>query len=153
MLVSEPGCWQELARPFSETVARHPDKRFILKLHPQDIDNWPSRYPVGLAENVTVVDDPSADLYELFGQCQAVVGYGSTVLYEASFFGLKVCLLNEDGANPSEALSFTGRYNFYEFVELDDFDRMLESDRMDESTDGNPFFAAFDAAGFKSLIE
>jgi hypothetical protein len=152
MLVSEPGCWQQLSRPFSEIVARHPKMRFVLKLHPQDVDDWPSRYPAGLAENVTVVDDPSADLYDLFGQCRAVVGYGSTVLYEASFFGLRVCILNEDGTNPSEAIRYIGSYNFYEFVKLDDFDRMLESDRSDESRDGNPFFAAFDEAAFKDLI-
>ena len=50
MPISEPGCWQQLAGPFSEIVTRHPDKQFILKLHPQDIDDWPSRYIVGLAE-------------------------------------------------------------------------------------------------------
>jgi hypothetical protein len=153
MLVSEPGCWQELTRPFSEIVARHPDRQFILKLHPQDVGNWPSRYPAGLAKNVTVADDPSADLYDLFGECRAVVGYGSTVLYEASFFGLKVCLLNEDGTNPSEAVRYVGSYNFYEYARPEDFDRMLESDRTDESMDGNPFFAAFDAAAFRSLLE
>lgn len=152
MLVSEPGCWQELARPFSEIVARHPDQHFILKLHPQDVGDWPTRYPVGLVGNVAVVDDPSADLYDLFGRCRAVVGYGSTVLYEASFFGLKVCLLNEDGANPSEAIRYIGSYNFYEYVRVEDFDRMLKSGRADESMDGNPFFAAFDDAAFKALI-
>ena len=75
------------------------------------------------------------------------------MLYEASFFGLRVGLLNEDGANPSEAICFTGSYNFYELVKVEDFDRMLESDRVDESTDGNPFFAAFDDAALKGLLE
>jgi hypothetical protein len=152
MLISEPGCWKELAQPFSEIVARHPGTQFILKLHPQDVGDWPSRYSAGLAANVTVVDDPSADLYDLFGRCRAAVGFGSTALYEASFYGLKVCLLNADGANPSEAIRFVGSYNFYEFAKAEDFDRMLESGRADESRDGNPFFAAFDDALFKGLI-
>jgi hypothetical protein len=63
-----------------------------------------------------------------------------------------VCLLNADGANPSEAIRFVGSYNFYEFAKAEDFDRMLESGRADESRDGNPFFAAFDDALFKGLI-
>jgi hypothetical protein len=152
MLVSEPGCWQELSRAFGEMVARHPEVHFILKFHPQDIGDWRSRYPVGLAANVTAVEDPAADLYDLFGECRAVVGYASTVLYEASFFGLKVGLLNENGLNPSEALRYIGRFNFFELAVVEDFGRMLASDRLDESKEGNPFFAAFDQALFDELI-
>ena len=150
MLVSEPGCWQELAA-FSDIVAGNPDIRFILKLHPQDVGGWPARYPCGLAGNVTVIDDPSADLYDLFAECRAVVGYGSTVLYEASFFGLKVGLLNADGKNPNEAIHYAGSYNFYTLAAPGDFRNMLESPRVDESAEGNPFFAAFDADLFRRV--
>lgn len=150
MLVSEPGCWQELT-DFTDIVAAHPEVRFILKLHPQDVGNWPARYPCGLDTNVTVVDDPSADLYDLFADCRAVVGYGSTVLFEASFFGLKVGLLNRDGKNPNEAIRYIGSYNFYAVTAPDDFGAMLASARVDESVDGNPFFAAFDAALFQRV--
>jgi len=153
MLVSKPGKWKALAAWFDEIVARHPERQFLLKLHPQEVQGWPSRYPVGLRENVTVFDDPGDDLYDLFGHCAVVLGDDSTVMYEASFFGLKTGLLNYDHANPSAAIVFAGTHNFHELNTLDDVERLLVDPTRGVIENDNPFFAGFDEQRFRTLAD
>jgi len=152
MLTSKPPRWRELDRIYSQVVKENPDTQFILKLHPQDVQGWENRYKVGLACNVHVIDDPTQDLYEIFSSCQAVIGDDSTLLYEASFFGLKVGLLNEDGNNPCEAIRYVGSYNFFEIKAVADVKEMLASKRFGEVDEGNPFFSEFKGDLLRNML-
>jgi hypothetical protein len=150
MLVSQPEMSSRLAGRFEEIVDGNRDLRFLLKLHPQDIHGWAQRYPVGRRPNVVVCDSPSADILELFSKCRAVVGHNSTALFEASFFGLRVGILNWDGTNNCPALRYAGRYNLFELRSVAALRAMLSAPATRPET-GNPFLADFDARRFAQL--
>ncbi|MBA3563710.1 MAG: hypothetical protein H0W33_06820, partial [Gammaproteobacteria bacterium] len=152
MLVSQPHISRALGAVFGTVVKHRPDVQFILKLHPQDVDRWWERYPCGREMNVQVPVEPSSDLYALFAECRCVIGYDSTVLFEASFFGLAVGILNLDGRNRCSALEFDGRYNFHEIRDPGQIDDLLGAEQSSCEYDANPFFAAFDKARFQRLM-
>ncbi|CAN5354983.1 hypothetical protein BH24PSE2_BH24PSE2_03040 [soil metagenome] len=152
MLVSQPHVSRRLGRQFGAIVDAHPGEQFILKLHPQDVAQWADRYPLAERPNVAVHGEGPPDLYDLFADCSSVIGYDSTVLFEASFFGLKVGVLNLDGTNPCAALGFKGRYNFREIRNLRQVTDLLRG-APDEPEPDNPFFAAFDEARFLHLLD
>jgi hypothetical protein len=152
MLVSQPHEWQLLESAFSGIVAAHPDVSFILKLHPQDVGRWWERYPSGNAPNVEVCGGLYPDLYDLFAQCDCVCGYDSTVLFEASFLGLKVGILNLDGRNRCPALEFDGRFNFQELRTTAEFGELLNRTAAADPGAAHPFFAPFDRERFLRVI-
>jgi hypothetical protein len=153
MLVSKPGSNADLARWFAQIVQRHPGVQFILRLHPQDTYEWERRYPIGNAPNVTVSAEAYADLYDSFRGCSAVVGDDSTVLFEAAFFGLNVGLLNLDGTNASPALQYVGNYNFFEIRSLEQLEALLQPQPPSSQGGGSPFFAEFDVASFRRVVQ
>ena len=81
-----------------------------------------------------------------------MLGDDSTLLFEASYFGLNVGLLNLDGCNQSEALAYAGRFGFSDIRTLDDVDALLARPADGGIRDGNPFFAAFDEGAFRKLV-
>ena len=151
MLLSQPEMSARLANAFWKIAAANDDVQFLLKLHPQDIADWQRRYPVGLRTNVRVCNDPAADLYGLFSECCAVVGHNSTALFEASFFGLKVGILNFDGTNECPALEHIGRFNLFELREPRSLAAMLAAP-IDDGVPDTPFLADFDARQFERLV-
>lgn len=151
MLVSQPEMAVELSQVFSSLASARKDLAFLLKLHPQDTHDWRRRYPVGTCANVTVCDDASMDLYQLFSDCRAVIGHNSTVLFEASFFGLNVGILNVHGDNQCPALRYVGRFNFHELRSARDLEDVIRAPAATQA--GNPFFAEFDPARFKALVD
>lgn len=150
MLVSQPEMSARLSAHFEAIAEANADVRFLLKLHPQDIHGWRRRYPVGLRSNVEVCDEPAGDIQAMFSKCSAVVGHNSTALFEASFFGLKVGILNWDGTNDCPALDYVGRYNLFELRDAAGLKAMLEAP-VAETVAGNPFLADFDASRFGAL--
>jgi hypothetical protein len=150
MLVSQPEMAAELSAVFASLAAAHPDVQFLLKLHPQDTHEWRRRYPFAAGANVTACDDASTGLYELFSDCRAVIGHNSTVLFEASFFGLRVGILNLHGNNPCPALRYAGRFNFFEMRSLHDLEAVLRAPAAEEA--GNPFLADFDRERFDAAV-
>jgi hypothetical protein len=151
MLVSQPQLWRKLADAYGRMVRANPDVRFILRLHPQDVTGWERRYPFGEASNVEVSAGSGSDLYAVFRQCACAIGYDSTVLFEASFFGLAVGILNEDGMNRCSALAFKGRFGFYELRAAEHISDLLRAPRP-KAGETNPFFAEFELGRFESLL-
>lgn len=152
MLVSRPSRNAYLSGQFLDLVRRHPEREFVLRLHPQDVRQWESRYPAGRLPNVRVSTEAEEDLYEAFSGCTAAVGDDSTVLYEASFFGLNVAILNLDGRNRCPALAFSGRFGFAEARSAEALDALLDAPARTASPEGNPFLAEFDDARFRALV-
>jgi hypothetical protein len=153
MLVSQPHLAGGLGTAFGTIVRTYSDVQFLLKLHPQDVDRWWQRYPFGQEPNVQVLTDRGLDLYSLFTECSAVIGFDSTVLFEASFFGLKVGILNFDGRNRCAALQFVGRFNFHEIRDSKQVADLLRTPPSPGESGDNPFFAKFDESGFLGLME
>lgn len=152
MLVSQPHLSRVLEPAYSWIVEHFPAVEFILKLHPQDVGRWWERYPCGKKDNVKVQAEASPDLYSLFAECSCVIGYDSTVLFEASFFGLVTGILNEDGTNRCAALEFAGRYNFFEVRDLEQVGQLLRVMPEPLDRDDHPFFAEFDEDRFLQLM-
>jgi hypothetical protein len=151
MLVSRPRRHAEVSAWFDAIVRRHPGRRYVLRLHPQDVHDWHSRYPVGALANVETSSEEQENLYDAFASCNVVLGTDSTLLYEAASFGLKVGILNFDGLSASAALEYAGRCNFREIRDLADLDRLLAADTA-RDTGENPFFVQFDAGRFRELV-
>jgi hypothetical protein len=152
MLVSQPEMSSKLADIFKLLVEAYPEYSFVLRLHPQDRDRWADRYPVGSKSNVTISQSSEEELYELFRECLAVIGHNSTVLYEASFFGIPTGLLNLDGSNQCAALSYVGKYNFFEIKHIADLLDVLNASVIDEFYE-NPFFKRFDLHEFFQAVD
>jgi hypothetical protein len=153
LLISKPSRNAYLSSVFMEIVRRFPERDFVLRLHPQDAFRWESRYPVGELPNVRVSTEAHADLYDVFTECDLVIGDESTVLYEAAFFGLTVAILNLDGRNTSPALAFAGSFGFTEVRNPDDLESLLRREtRSVDPAEGNPFFSDFDAARFDEIL-
>jgi hypothetical protein len=153
MLVSQPHVWRMLDAAFGAMVSAFPDVRFILKLHPQDVGRWWERYRSGRAPNVQVCGGMYPDLYSLFAECDCVCGYDSTVLFEASFLGLKVGILNSDGDNLCSALKFDGRFNFHEIRRPEQLGDLLRMETDPDTAGDNPFFVPFQHEKFLGLVQ
>lgn len=153
MLVSRPSRNAYLSERFLDLVQRHPGREFVLRLHPQDVHRWETRYPAGRLPNVRVSTEAEEDLYAAFSGCTVAVGDDSTVLYEAAFFGLNVAILNLDGRNRCPALAFSGQFGFAEARTAEALDALLDAPARTAATEGNPFLAEFDDARFRALVD
>ncbi len=150
MLVSQPNQAEDLNESFKAICLSLPDESFILQLHPQDRGNWQERYTVGKLPNVAVAKE-GQPLYQSFADCKAVIGQDSTVLYEASFFNLKVGLLNLPNTLKSSVRSRIGTYNFFDAQSVELVKDMLVSPRCDEAVEGNGYFDAFQEKTLRRL--
>jgi hypothetical protein len=74
------------------------------------------------------------------------------VLFEASFLGLKVGILNLDGRNRCPALEFDGRFNFQELRTTAEFGELLNRTAAADPGAAHPFFAPFDRERFLRVI-
>ena len=151
MLISQPNLSSALNIAFEEICEAFPEQKFLLKLHPQDRHQVAGRYPVSLLPNVELADE-GRSLYECFCDCQAVIGQDSTALLEASFFGLKVGLLNLSNAIENSFRERIGNHNFFSAESTDEVASMLASTRTNEALDGNGYFDAFKAANLTALL-
>lgn len=151
MLISQPNLSSELNTAFEEISQAFPEQQFLLQLHPQDRHLAASRYAVLRRPNVELApsDQP---LYESFKGCKAVIGQDSTALLEASFFGLKVGLLNLRGALQNSLRERIGAYNFFCADGIDQIANMFASSRKDECLNGNGYFDAFQADELADLL-
>jgi len=118
LLVSQP----ELSTRFSQDIVNlsraNIDKTFVVKLHPQDHVGFSERYSQCIdLVNVRFVKDFTRS--EGLGSFDLVLGYKSTMLYEASSRGIPVGLLVSDPNERIDYLSVFGDeiLNEFTFVE------------------------------------
>lgn len=152
MLISQPNLSAELNAAFEEICRAFPEQQFLLQLHPQDRHLVASRYAVSRFPNVELAPVDRA-LYESFGDCHSVIGQDSTSLLEASFFGLKVGLLNLRGAIRNPIREKIGKYNFFCAAGIDEIAEMFASPRKEEALKGNGYFDAFKADELAALLD
>lgn len=143
LLVSQPNLANALNFKFDEICRHFPDEHFLLQLHPQDRENWKARYSFAALPNVDLAPW-ERPLYSLFKDCKAVIGQDSTVLLEASFFNLKVGLLDLPQTLKNSIRSRIGARNFFEAATVPAVKAMLGSTRANEAESGNGFFDGFD---------
>ena len=151
MLVSQPNLSKGMSAAFEEICRALPQQRFLLQLHPQDRENVTLKYPLVRLPNVEVARE-TTPLYESFMQCQAVIGQDSTALLEASFFDLKVGLLDLPEALESTIRSRIGYANFFDASTVDLVKEMLASPRRSEAENGNGYFDAFKEDKLRALL-
>lgn len=118
LLVSQP----ELSTRFSQDIVNlslaNIDKNFVVKLHPQDHVGFSERYSKCIdLVNVRFVKDFTSS--EDLGSFDLVLGYKSTMLYEASSRGIPVGLLVSEPNERMDYLSVFGSeiLNEFAFVE------------------------------------
>ncbi len=151
MLVSQPNFAKLLDKEFSHFCTALPNQKFLLQLHPQDRQNWRSNYTCALHDNVEIASERTP-LYESFVDCQAVLGQDSTVLLEASFFNLKVGLLDLPNTLEGTAKAKLGTFNFFEVRSVEQLRAMLDSPRRNEAISGNGYFDEFQLEVLESIV-
>jgi hypothetical protein len=70
-----------------------PERPVVFRPHPSERARFAEYYP-GLVDVAGIEIDHEPDLYRSFGRSAAVVGYASTVLYEALAFGIPVSVID-----------------------------------------------------------
>lgn len=116
LVVSQPEMSKKLCAEIKRLSEVHSDVRFVVKLHPQDIENYKIRYKNILSlDNVAFIDNFDVDNYELLSRFNYVLGYYSTMMFEARFFDVKVIVL------PSDSSSIGCDFFYMEKEELDFF--------------------------------
>lgn len=97
IFISQRNIGKELSKLAVELSDNHKvEHEIIYKLHPNEYDDWVSRYPWLLKENIQIVDSDNPPLYELFDQSLAQVGASSTAIYEGLCFNLDTYIYNCD---------------------------------------------------------
>ncbi len=151
LLVSQPNLADQLNQAFVEICSNMPAQEFVLRVHPQDRRDLNKRYSCLALPNVSAGSAGLA-LYDQFADCQAVVGQDSTVLFEASFFNLKVGLLSLPGALQNGLRERIGDHNFFDASNAQLVSEMLNSPREAEARDGNGFFDPLQSAILMQLV-
>ena len=95
LFISQPELFKKTNQELNLLAKDNIDKQFILKLHPQDVGRYEERYNLALNNsNVSVISNKSIDNYILFSEVDYVIGYNSTLLYEALYFDCSVHIIN-----------------------------------------------------------
>jgi len=94
LVVSQGIVTEKMVALTHQLAEKYPAENIIFKLHPSEI-NFKERYEsLNSIKNVRVIGQ--GNVYELIAQCEIVVGYSSTVLYEALAFPEKRIFIEEN---------------------------------------------------------
>lgn len=97
LVVSQPELYHRLDSDIELLSTVNPTIQFRVKLHPQDISGYTSRYPKLVArENVTFITEKAVSIPLLLRDFNLVLGYTSSILFEAAHFGCIVGVLTND---------------------------------------------------------
>lgn len=156
LFVSSLSCGTDLSKFAVEFIEQvDEDLNVVYKLHPGEFDKWTEWYSWLTDVDITVIDDQSISLYELFAKSRAQVGVTSTALYEGMRFGLETYLVD-------------GQPGLFEMKGLldEDFATLVDtpadlSERFDDSECYNPhegfdiekLFEPNPRANFKAVFE
>lgn len=100
LVISQPEMAKMLCLDIIKLSNSYSDINFIIKLHPQDIGNYRLRYKEILKfDNVSFIDQFDVDNYALLSRFNYVLGYYSTMMFEARFFNVKAIVLPSDGVH------------------------------------------------------
>ncbi|PMG94747.1 hypothetical protein [Vibrio breoganii] len=97
LVISQPELQRNLIEDLIDLSSINKHVNFVLKLHPQDIDDYKSRYSkLECINNIEIVSDNSFTLAQIYPDVDLVLGYNSTALFEAYDFGCSVGVICTD---------------------------------------------------------
>ncbi len=111
LIISQPYCSQEILKFVMNNLDSMESWNIVYKIHPSENlsyfsdknENQFSQY-----ENLAFVNNTTS-IYQLFAESQYVIGVFSTALFEASYFGCKVLLLDLPGVEIASSLIRNGK--------------------------------------------
>jgi hypothetical protein len=107
LIISQPEMQNQLIYDLSLLADANKNMDFYIKLHPQDLDGFQRRYAALLKfNNIVFLDSTLLDLKILLLKFPLVLGYNSTVLFEAYHLGTSVGLLCSDILCEDDYLQF-----------------------------------------------
>ena len=121
LVISQPEMCSKLSEDLEHLAASNSRVDFHVKLHPQDIDNYHVRYKrLTNLNNVSFISGFEADTRELVRNYALVLGYTSTVLFEALDVGCSVGLISSDEVGIEEYQSYYGSMvDYFNIVDRD----------------------------------
>lgn len=133
LVISQPEMQSKLISDLKSLSKVNSHSEFYVKLHPQDVDEYESRYSELLdCNNINFISNNKESLKELLLNYRLVVGYNSTVLFEAYDIGLSVGLLSSEEIPWNDYVKYLGdACELFENIEVDsviDFGRFIRSD-------------------------
>lgn len=132
IFISQGTIGKELSKFFYEVAKKLPDYQFIYKLHPGEIYNWESNYPLLIRaqtlDNVEIRE--KSNIYEDFSESMIQVGVYSTALFEGIAFNCKTILLSLPGI---EYMGDLIKTNYVQVVSnVEEFKNAIQSDYKSE---------------------
>lgn len=111
LIVSQPYNSKEILNYIMNSIEDMKEWTFIYKIHPvENIDSFTdsSEYKFSKYENLNFVAEGKS-IYQLFSESEYVIGIFSTALFEASYFGCKIILLDLPGVEMATSLVTNGK--------------------------------------------
>ena len=96
---------------YVNSLADHldPDKYEILfKLHPNEYSCWRDIYP-NMSDKICIIDHNEKDIHYYLSNSDIVIGINSTALFEATFYPVKIFILEEESHENMDILIQTKR--------------------------------------------
>lgn len=104
---------EDIAKFAAEVASKLPEYKIIFKAHPSEYEIAKIKYPFfANYANIQLVDNDSIQLYELFSQCNFVIGVNSTALAEALAFCPSIVILKLPGWEYFEDLEESDNLRF-----------------------------------------
>lgn len=112
IVISQPEMQNKLIADMSLLASNNENLKFLIKLHPQDVDNYMTRYAkLFKYKNISFLSDSKVDINSILSRYSLVIGYNSTVLFEAYHLGLSVGLFCSDGLSEADYEQYFGTGN------------------------------------------
>lgn len=93
IFISQPGAGRALSK-LAVDLEGQTRYEVVYKVHPSEVNDWPTRYPWLEASNVSVQEE---GLHEVLASSKVQVGHSSTVLFEGLAYGLRTLILDAPG--------------------------------------------------------
>jgi len=150
LFISQPELWKSIKLDVAELAKRNPEFQITLRFHPKDIGNVDSRYGSLRKHSNISFEFPDHNVSDSIARHSLIVGYTSTVIFQAHDMGAKVALVAGDAFTVDDYHEIfedmIGSFEIIESYNLSDFDWGVRVQK-------GCFFSSFKPESWKKLVE
>jgi hypothetical protein len=150
LFISQPEVWKAVSFDVSQLAKKNPSVNITLRFHPKDIGSIPKRY--GALEKYSNVkfEFPVHDVAVSIASHSLIVGYTSTVLFQAADMGARVALMVGEDSSHYDYSDIFGEM-VGSFHRINDYD--LENIEGPSFVVKEKFFSSFDADLWREMAD
>lgn len=150
LFISQPELWESVKLDVINLAKENPGFRITLRFHPQDIGNVENRYGLLKRYKNVSFEFPNLHVNESIAKHSLVIGYTSTVVFQAYDMGANVALMAGEAYSLSDYRDVFGNIiNSFQIVQ----NYNLETIENERQGFREKFFSSFKADVWKKLVE